>query len=270
MSDTIKIQPPSKEEWDYCAERYAFGFARLTRGSFASILRILDIEEGSHVLELGTGPGLFAHEAQRRGAELIGIDFSEKMLDIARMNAPDSTFVLGDITALEVERKWADCVIANFVLHLLVDPAVSVLEAVRSSKDGARFAATVWQSHAENPALGLFYQAAKQAGLEVPLAIQSGPALWDIDIFQRTLQRAHFAELEVRTIEWIVALKPEEWWDQVLNGTPITGRFLLSQPPELLEKIRSNYLKLAHQLPKDEDDVMLPVRAFLGTGTVSR
>ena len=270
MTDTIKIQPPPPEAWDRCAENYALGFARVTKGSFPSILRHLAIEEGSCVLELGSGPGYFAFEAARRGAEVLGIDFSEKMIEVARMNAPDCGFQQADINELDVQRRWADCVVANFVLHLLVDPAAAVLASVRSSKDRARFVATVWQAHSENPALGLFYQAAKMTGLEVPEAIQTGPALWDYDMLVRTLSRAHFGELEIRTIEWIMPIKPEEWWDQVLNGTPITGQFLLSQPADQLEKIRSNYLKLANGFPKDDDQIMMPVHAFLGTGIVAR
>ncbi|HUY85473.1 MAG TPA: class I SAM-dependent methyltransferase [Acidimicrobiales bacterium] len=268
MAEQPRWKPPSPEEWGAYCEEYAMNFVALTRGTFALLLNSVEIEPDCRFVEVGSGPGLLAAEAFRRGAEVTCIDTCEQMLDIARMNVPEGEMQLGDATTLEIRRQWADAVVANFVLDLLPDPAAAVLEAARVTKSGGRFAATIWRRHSDNPALGLFYEAASRVGLEVPEATQAGPPLWDRDIFTRTLGRAHLADLEVRTLEWTIPIRPEQWWIILSKSDPVTGGYFASQDAATGEKIRSNFLSLMSDLHSEDDEVMMPVRAMLGSGTV--
>src|SRR6476661_4640765 len=47
-------------------------------------------------LDVATGTGDLAIELRRRGTEVIGMDFSEKMLEIARQKAPEIDFRAGN------------------------------------------------------------------------------------------------------------------------------------------------------------------------------
>src|ERR1700759_582310 len=54
----------------------------------------------SYALDVATGTGDLAIALQHRGARVVGMDFSEKMLDIARTKAPGIDFRSGNALAL--------------------------------------------------------------------------------------------------------------------------------------------------------------------------
>ncbi len=270
MAEKPTIKPPSPELWDHYAEAYGANLARLAGGPYALLLNAAEVRSGCKLVDLGCGPGHLSSEALRRGAEVVGVDFSEKMLDLARYNAADAEMRFGDAASLPVDRRWADAVIANFVLHLLPDPIAAILDSTRIMASGGTFAATVWRPHEENPAIGLFYAAMKQCGLEVPDATQAGPPLWDRDHFTRALARARLDSTEVRNVEWIMRVRPDEWWAAMVRGGPVTGAILTSLDQPTHDKVRSAFLTLMARLPKEDDEVLLPARAILGTGRVVR
>jgi SAM-dependent methyltransferase len=54
---------------------------------------------GKRVLDLGCGHGWFTNELYRRGAEVLGVDGSEALLEIARSRYPDARFEQVDLRA---------------------------------------------------------------------------------------------------------------------------------------------------------------------------
>ncbi len=48
-----------------------------------NLLRLLDIKKGEQVLDLGCGPGFFAREFAKKGAEVLGTDISPEFIKIA-------------------------------------------------------------------------------------------------------------------------------------------------------------------------------------------
>ena len=72
---------------------------------------------GLKVLDAGCGTGYLSRQLHERGAIAIGIDFSEKMIEIARANAPLIDFRVDFCSSLEtVEDCSVNLVIANYVL----------------------------------------------------------------------------------------------------------------------------------------------------------
>ena len=51
---------------------------------------------GSRALDVATGTGDLAIELSGRGAQVVGLDFSERMLELARVKAPAIEFVQGN------------------------------------------------------------------------------------------------------------------------------------------------------------------------------
>src|SRR5213596_2951085 len=51
---------------------------------------------GSRALDVATGTGDLAIALRERGAEVVGVDFAEKMLEIARRKAPQLQFKTGN------------------------------------------------------------------------------------------------------------------------------------------------------------------------------
>lgn len=72
---------------------------------------------GISVLDAGCGTGYLSRKLSRRGARVIGIDFSEKMIGIACAKAPAIDFRVDSCSSLKtVEDGSIDMVITNYVL----------------------------------------------------------------------------------------------------------------------------------------------------------
>ena len=60
---------------------------------------------GDRVLDACCGTGDLAVEAERRGGRVVGLDFSERMLERARKKSGAIEWVQGDALALPVRRR---------------------------------------------------------------------------------------------------------------------------------------------------------------------
>lgn len=73
------------------------------------------------ILELGCGAGKPVLDYfYQRDAEITGIDISSKMIDQARLNLPNATFIQGDMTHLSLGNKQYDAIFSFFCLFLLL------------------------------------------------------------------------------------------------------------------------------------------------------
>ena len=70
-----------------------------------------------NVLDAGCGTGYLSRKLREKGANVIGIDFSEKMITIARSKDPDLDYRVDSCSELKtVDSSSQDMVIANYVL----------------------------------------------------------------------------------------------------------------------------------------------------------
>ena len=105
-----------------------------------------NIKEGDTVVDLGSGGGidcfLAAKKVGRKG-RVIGIDFTEKMIAIAKANAAKGgfnnvEFIFCDIENLAIEDSSVDIVISNCVINLAPDKQKVFQEALRVLKPGGK------------------------------------------------------------------------------------------------------------------------------------
>ena len=81
---------------------------------------------GTRALEIGCGTGIFTEYFARTGAEIVALDISEELLEIARNRSLPKTvtFVCAPFEALGSEQPF-DAVIGSSVLHHLeIEPAL--------------------------------------------------------------------------------------------------------------------------------------------------
>jgi arsenite methyltransferase len=105
------------------------------------------IKEGDTVIDLGSGAGNDAFVARAIAGEngkVIGIDFTEEMIEKARANADklgfnNVEFRFGDIEKMPVTANKADVVISNCVLNLVPDKVIAFKEIFRVLKPGGHF-----------------------------------------------------------------------------------------------------------------------------------
>ncbi|MGD8739655.1 MAG: class I SAM-dependent methyltransferase [Desulfobacterales bacterium] len=94
------------------------------------------LNEGT-ILDLGTGPGYLPVEIAKRSPSInvIGVDLSRKLIEMARSNAVKAglsdrlTFKVGNAGRLEFSDSSFDMVISTGMLHSLRDP-VNVLQEI--------------------------------------------------------------------------------------------------------------------------------------------
>ncbi|MCI0472829.1 MAG: methyltransferase domain-containing protein, partial [Ignavibacteria bacterium] len=102
------------------------------------------IKEGDTVIDLGSGAGNDAFVARAIAGEIgkvIGIDFTQEMIDKARDNADklgfnNVEFRFGDIEKMPVTACKADVIISNCVLNLVPDKVKAFKEIYRVLKPG--------------------------------------------------------------------------------------------------------------------------------------
>jgi arsenite methyltransferase len=105
------------------------------------------IKEGDTVIDLGSGAGNDAFIARKitgSTGKVIGIDFTEKMIEKARANAEklgfnNIEFRLGDIDDMPVTSATADVIVSNCVLNLVPNKFKVISEIFRVLKPGAHF-----------------------------------------------------------------------------------------------------------------------------------
>lgn len=112
------------------------------------IARLLEYAPGpvEHILDLGCGPGVSSFElAERTGAQTLGLDFSERMIDRARMrhraefsHLDRLRFVQGDAAAMALPDQSVDLVTGHSFLYLVHDRPAVLKEIRRVLRPGGR------------------------------------------------------------------------------------------------------------------------------------
>jgi len=105
------------------------------------------IKEGDTVIDLGSGAGNDAFVARAIAGEkgkVIGIDFTDAMIDKARENTEklgfnNVEFRFGDIEKMPITANKADVIISNCVLNLVPDKIKAFKEIYRVLKPGGHF-----------------------------------------------------------------------------------------------------------------------------------
>ncbi len=109
-------------------------------------LRLLELQPGETVLDLGSGAGLDAILAARQvgpGGRVIGVDMTPEMLERARRNARDAglsqiEFVEGRLERLPLQDSSMDAVTSNCVINLVPDKRQVFREIARVLRPGGR------------------------------------------------------------------------------------------------------------------------------------
>jgi demethylmenaquinone methyltransferase/2-methoxy-6-polyprenyl-1,4-benzoquinol methylase len=96
------------------------------------------IGPGSRVLDVATGTGDLAIELARRGADVVGLDFSERMLELARAKAPQLRFESGNALALPYADDEFDAVTVGFGARNFDDLDRGLAELARVTRPGGR------------------------------------------------------------------------------------------------------------------------------------
>ena len=106
-----------------------------------SVLKSLNIVSIDKILDVccGTGDNTKIISKISSGSEVYGLDFSEKMLDLAKIKNPTKQFVRGDCTNIPFDNFVFDFVIASFGLRNIENRPRAISEIHRVLKKNGKF-----------------------------------------------------------------------------------------------------------------------------------
>lgn len=173
------------------------------------------IKPGDTVVDLGSGAGndcFVARAVAGESGKVIGIDFTERMIEKAKLNAQrlgftNVEFRQGDIENMPLAGSIADVVVSNCVLNLVPDKKRAFAEMFRVLKAGGHFSVSDIVLSGNLPE-GLQSSAELYAGC-VSGAIQK-------DEYLSMMERAGFKNIQVQKEKRIVL--PEELLSQYLTN----------------------------------------------------
>jgi len=251
--------------WERAALPYANFWSGLTRQTIEPLLDAVRAAPGVRLLDVACGPGLLAAAAVRRGATVVGVDFSSTMVAEAGNRFPFLEFRQGNAEALPFSDGCFDAVAMNFGLLHLAQPEQALREARRVLRPGGRVGFTVWCAPGEAIGLALVLDAINAHGnLKVPLP--PGPPFFrysDPSVSRRALLDAGFARPEVTWVSQLWRLpSPDALFDAMYDGSVRTAGLLRAQTPEALRAIRVALRRAAEAYARG-GAVELPMPAVL-------
>jgi len=104
------------------------------------LLELLSPADGEQILDVGCGTGDLANKIYQHGANVIGVDKSENMVQQANNKYPEITFMSKDVLELEY-KNYFDAVFSNATLHWVKQPKEALQHIYNSLKPCGRFVA---------------------------------------------------------------------------------------------------------------------------------
>jgi len=102
------------------------------------VVELLNPKENERILDLGCGEGTLALEIKRLGADVLGIDLNENMVEKAKSKGIDAQIM--SATNLDFENEF-DAVFSNAVLHWVKESELAIQKINKSLKQDGRFIA---------------------------------------------------------------------------------------------------------------------------------
>jgi SAM-dependent methyltransferase len=168
------------------------------------------------VLDAGCGRGDFAERIARAGIEVVGLDQSERMVELTRARGVEA--LVGDISALPFADASFDAAAANHVLYHLPHVDRGIAELARVLRPGGRLVATT-------------------------NAVRSLGEMWDLvgrdlserrEIFMRETGAAmlerHFGDVRMIPLDGTVELTADEMRDYVAHS--VAHKHLAGRVPD--------------------------------------
>ncbi|SEG76681.1 Methyltransferase domain-containing protein [Thermomonospora echinospora] len=257
-----------RELWDGRADAYERGFAHLTAYTVGFLLDAAGVRAGTRVLDVGTGPGVVAAEAVRRGAKVSAVDADPGMARTAARNVPEADVRVAVLPGLPHEDGAFDAVVGNFVINHVGEPVTVVRELRRVLCPGGRLALTCWVLPGSG-ALGIIKESMDEVGVEWPADVPVTPFMeyGNPEGFAGLLKAAGLDDVTVRELDWEHVVDPEEWWQAgPMARVGSNGVILARQTPEVIAEVKAEYRRRIASHTRPGGEVALPAHALLAHG----
>ncbi len=158
QSNVVTVQDKAKEieffDRHAAKDDYNVFTDAASRKLVASFVRLSGLPPGARVADLGCGSGVFTSLLYEQGYDVVGLDISPKLLQLARVKYQKIEFLEGDVEALPFPAESFDGILLGGIVHHFPDPSRCAAEVYRVLKPGGRFVA--FDPNRRNPFMWLY------------------------------------------------------------------------------------------------------------------
>ena len=254
--------------WENIPASYHEAFGQLTIQAINPLLDAARVRRGLNFLDIASGPGYVAAAAAKRGATVLGIDFSTAMVAQAQRLHSGIEFLEGDAERLPFGNGLFEAAAMNFGILHLGRPEKALAEAYRVMRSGGRFAFSVWAAPQETIGFGIVLRAVELHG-EPRVELPEGPPFFrysDPEECKNGLIASGFESPKIRKISQLWRLPAGDGLFAAMKDSTVrTAGLLRAQKPTVLNKIRDAMRAELEKYTRG-DFVELPMPALIASG----
>lgn len=231
--------------WDDYAGLYEAVHEPLTRQFAAAALQRVPLRRGERVLDIAAGPGTLAMFAAARGAEVIAIDTSPRM--IARLQERVRENGLSRVEGRVMDGSHLafpdasfDAVFCVFGIMLIPDYRGALAEMARVTKSGGRVAIVMWNGleRMEHVQTWLRAVAAAFPSFTPTPPPESWTVLQDAQSLRRAVESASFATTTVETETCWWEVRSPAWFAAHADLSPAADLLYRGLGPDARGQVR--------------------------------
>lgn len=261
----------TSEYWDETADGYIAGAEPFTSQFCHDAVALAEIEPGTTLLDIATGPGALALAAEERGARVTAIDFSQAMVDRLSARAEGRAIEARsmDGQALALPNDAFDRVASVFGIPLFPDWRAGLAEMARVLRHGGlAILGVAGNPHGFGPN-HLFAQArlALWPDRPIDMGLPGMETLCEAETITAELERAGLEQvtLHTRTHHFALPAGVLASDNPMIGSNPlIVGLDERERRAVLAEAIRES------EDWRDGDTIRMPGTAFIATATKAR
>lgn len=198
--------------WDY--------FGRRT-------IELLSPPAGSRVIDACCGAGasaLPAAEFVGPEGKVIGVDLSQKLLELARTKAAqrrlgNTQFELGDLLSLRFPNESFDAAVCVFGIFFVPDMAAAVRELWRCVRPGGQLAVTTWGPNLFEPANSAFWASIKDVRADLYKGFNPWDRINDPTSLMTIMREGGVESAKITDENRLHPISSaEDWWTIVLGS----------------------------------------------------